>query len=374
MKLSLNKKDNTIKAFYALVRAGLWEQSVRLSPYAPIDFETLYQLAEDQSVVGLIAAGLEHIEDMKTTKQQTLPFLKKVISMETRNSAMNYFIGVMVDKMREEGIYSLLVKGQGVAQCYSRPQWRSAGDVDFFYDAENYEKAKAFLMPLASSVNPEEKCNKHQAMIIKPWIVELHGLMPTEISERINDGVAEVQRDIFERGGIRIWHNDGVDVPLPNPDNDVIIIFTHFLQHFFVGGVGLRQISDWCRLIWTYREGIDRGLLENRLRTMGIMSEWRAFAKYVVSYLGMPLDAMPFYSSSACLERKSRRICNLILYTGNFGHNQDQSYRRKYPKLIEKSITFFRRLGEFIRLSLIFPLDAPRFFLTYVTRRTKAVL
>ena len=59
---------------------------------------------------------------------------------------------------------------------------------------------------------------------------------------------------------------------------------------------------------------------------------------------------------------------------GNMGHNKDQSYRTKYPKLIEKSITFFRRLGEYMRLSLIFPLDGPRFFWTYVRRRTEAVL
>ena len=99
---------------------------------------------------------------------------------------------------------------------------------------------------------------------------ELHGLMPTEISDRINAGVERVQRDIFENGGVRVWRNDGVDVLLSSPDNDVMIVFTHFLQHFFVGGVGLRQICDWCRLLWTYRDSIDRGLLEQR-RTKAVV-------------------------------------------------------------------------------------------------------
>lgn len=79
-----------------------------------------------------------------------------------------------------------------------------------------------------------------------------------------------VQRDIFENGGVRVWRNDGVDVLLSSPDNDVMIVFTHFLQHFFVGGVGLRQICDWCRLLWTYRDSIDRGLLEQR-RTKAVV-------------------------------------------------------------------------------------------------------
>ena len=57
---------------------------------------------------------------------------------------------------------------------------------------------------------------------------------------------------------------------MPGPDNDVVIVFTHFLHHFFIGGVGLRQICDWCRLLWTYRESLDRGLLESRIRKMGL--------------------------------------------------------------------------------------------------------
>ena len=369
-----SRKENIVEAFFALVRAGLWEKNVRLSAYKPIDFSAIYALAEEQSVIGLIAAGHEHVEDMEVAAQDIEPIREEAQELTSRNQAMNYFIGIMVDKMREAGIYTLLVKGQGVAQCYARPLLRSAGDVDFFFDADNYEKAKSFLMPLAISVESENKRALHLGMTIDPWIVELHGKMPTDISARINAGVDEVQKDIFQNGGVRVWHNDGVDVYLPSTDNDIIIIFTHFLQHFFIGGVGLRQISDWCRLLWTYRDEIDRDLLNSRLNDMGLMSEWKVFASFVVSWLGMPAEAMPFYESSPRLSRQARRICKLILKTGNFGHNQDQSYRSRYPKLVEKSITFFRRLGEYLYLSLIFPLDAPRFFVTYVSRKTRTVL
>ena len=366
--------DKTIQeAFFELVRGGLWEQQVHLLSFNIVDYEPLHQLAKEQSVVGLVAAGFGHVSDMKVPKAAVIQFIGQTLRLEQRNQAMNDFIGVIVEKMREAGIYSLLVKGQGVAQCYERPLWRSCGDVDFFFDAENYEKAKMFLAPLASFVHPEEKVKRHQAMTIDTWEVELHGLLPTEISERVNDGVWSVQRDIFENGGVRVWKNDGVDVFLPSPDNDVIVILTHFLQHFFVGGVGLRQICDWCRLLWTYRDEIDHGLLEKRLREMGIMSEWKAFGAFAVSWLGMPEEAMPFYAQSTSLYRKARRICRVILDAGNFGHNKDQSYRSKYPKLIEKSITFWRRLGEYCRLTMIFPLDAPRFFWTYVFRRTRAL-
>ena len=154
--------DKTIDVFFALVRAGLWEKSVPLLPFGDIDFNAILELAEEQSVVGLVAAGLEHIEDMKPTKKDVLQFIGRVTQLEQRNQAMNYFIGVIVEKMREAGIFTVLVKGQGVAQCYERPLWRSCGDVDLLLDDENYEKARLFLTPLASSIDAEDKRKKHQ--------------------------------------------------------------------------------------------------------------------------------------------------------------------------------------------------------------------
>ena len=366
--------DNNLQAFFALARAGLWEKEVQLAPFGTIDYAEVLQLAEEQSVVGLVAAGIEHIADAKPQKKDVLQFIGRTVQLEQRNQAMNCFIGELMEKMRGAGIYSVLVKGQGVGQCYERPLWRSSGDVDLFFDAENYERAKGFLTPLAVSVEPEEKRKMHLAMTIDQWLVELHGLMPTEISERINAGVERVQSDIFAGGGVRVWKNDGVDVLLPSPDNDVIIVFTHFLQHFFCGGVGLRQICDWCRLLWTYRSTLDLALLERRLMEMGIVSEWKAFGAFAVDWLGMPVEAMPLFEAGGSWSRKARRICRVVMDAGNFGHNKDYSYRSKYPKLVEKSITFFRRLGEYGRLFAIFPGDAPRFFVTYVGRRVRATL
>ncbi len=107
---------------------------------------------------------------------------------------------------------------------------------------------------------------------------------------------------------------------------------------------------------------------------MGLMPEWKEFAALAVGYLGMPADAMPLYSDAPKYRRKADRICRLVLQTGNMGHNIDQSYRTKYPGLVAKVITFFRRLGEFARLTVIFPENAVGFWVTYLCRRTKATL
>ena len=105
---------------------------------------------------------------------------------------------------------------------------------------------------------------------MKGFDIELHGKMPFLLSRRVDRVIDEVQKDCLMLGGARSWRINGTDVFLPNADNDVILVFTHFLHYFFIEGVGLRQICDWCRLIWTYRDSLTYGLLESRIKRMGL--------------------------------------------------------------------------------------------------------
>ena len=356
------KNNNTIDAFFALLKAGLWERDVRLSTYSNIDYSEVYRLAEEQSVVGLVAAGLEHVVDVKVPQIDFLTFFGRAVQMEQQNSAMNDFIGVLVDKMRKAGIYTLLVKGQGIAQCYERPLWRTCGDVDFFLSENNYEKAKEFLTPFSSSTKIEGKYKQEYSLTIDSWVVELHGNMRCGLSSPMDRVIDEIQSDVFNSGDVRSWMNGKTQVFLPGVNCDICFVFTHFLKHFYCGGIGLRQICDWCRLIWTSRDRINMKLLEAHLANMGLRSEWKAFGAFVVDHLGMPSEAMPLYSPKKKWKRKADRICSFVIKVGNFGQNRDMSYYEKYPYFISKVISLGRRVGDLVSHARIFPLDSMRFF------------
>ncbi len=352
--------DNTQQAFFALLRAGLWGKDVQLVPFGQTVFARVLSLAQEQSVVGLIAAGLDHVSDIKVAKKDVLQFIGQSLQLEQKNTAMNYFIGVIVDKMREDGIYTLLVKGQGIAQCYEKPLWRSCGDVDLLLDTENYYKALNFLSPMAQTIDEENPDTLHLGMTIDPWVVELHGTLRSGIGKRIDKELDAIQEATFKEGHVRVWKNGETDVFLPAVNNDVIFVFSHILQHFFKGGIGLRQICDLCRLLWTYRSEIDVQLLERRLTKMGLMSEWKAFAALSVDYLGMPVETLPLYASDRKWTRKAPRILSFVLETGNFGHNRDKSYYEKYPAVIYKAISLLNNTRDSLRHFAIFPKDATR--------------
>ena len=390
------KLDNNIQAFFELVKAGLFpvhgegvmvhgqdkRQSRAIeSLFRDVDWDEVYRLAEEQSVVGLVAAGIEAVQGkwLKVHGSPLVPqavalqFVDQTLQIEQRNKLMNEFVARLIEKLRQNDIYALLVKGQGIAQCYEKPLWRSCGDVDLYLSKDNYEKAKVFLIPLAQHIETEDKKKLHLGMSIEGWIVELHGTMHTYISRRINKVNDEVHRDIFFNGNVRSWNNNGVQVFFPSANNDAIIVFNHFINHFYGEGVGLRQICDWCRLLWTYKDSLNHGLLEQRIKSARLMSEWKAFAAFAVDYLGMPEEAMPFYEDKLSWHRKAEKICKLVIETGNFGHNKDYSYRSEYSGLIGNFITAWRRFNEFARIAMIFPWNAPKFYMTYLINRFRAV-
>lgn len=363
--------DNNRKAFLELMRAGLWGSAARLSQYGKVDYEEEMRLAEEQSVVGLVTAGLEHVADVKVPQEMLLQFIGSTLQIEQQNLAMNDFIARLIEKLRNQDVYAILVKGQGIAQCYEKPFWRSSGDVDFLLSAENYEKAKEVLVPIADEVAEENKTTKHQAYVIKGFDVELHGRMPFGLSRRVDKVIEDAQKDVFYRGSVRSWMNGNTAVFLPSPDNDIIFVFTHFLHHFFIEGVGLRQICDWCRLLYTYREKLDLRLLESRISRMGLMSEWRVFYHLATKYLGMPDLDSRFMVQDSRLDARAERVLKLILKSGNMGHNNDLNYRLKYTGMRYKVVAMWRRFWDFASLVPVFPLDAPRFFVRYVFGKVK---
>ena len=365
--------SNNQQAFFALLRAGLWADTMVHDSWfldepsgkaermdqglEQVDWDEVYQLAEEQSVIGVVLAGLEH-SVVKPSQEILLQWIGEVQIIEQQNLAMNKFVAKLIDKLRKDDIYAILVKGQVIAQCYERPLWRSSGDVDLLLSDTNYNKAKFFLAPKSTSTINELKKEKHIAYTIDGWCVELHGNLPSRLFDSIDKVLAELEKDIFFGGNVKSIMINNTAIFTPAPDLDVLFIFTHFLKHFFRGGVGLRQICDWCRLLWRYRSELDLRLLELRIRRMGLMSECRVFAALAVNYLGMPVEAMPLYSPLSKWKRKASKVLPLILNSGNFGNKRDKSYYSKYPYLIWKAISLWHHTRDGFMFMRVFPVDA----------------
>lgn len=350
--------DYNRKTFFELLKAGLWGD---VNPDKRIDgttdWQEVYRLATEQSVLGLVLAGLEH-SNVKPSKELLLQWIGEVQVIEQRNKDMNTFVADLIEKLRKEDIYAILVKGQGIAQCYEKPLWRSSGDIDLLLSDSNYDRAKEVLLPLATGIEQEFAHFKHLGMTIKGWVVELHGTLHSRLSRRVDKMVDKMQGNVFFGGNVRSWDNNGTQVFIPAPNEDVIFVFTHILHHFYIEGVGLRQIFDWCRLLWTYKDSLNLGLLESRIQEAGLMSEWRAFAALAVDWLGMPAEVMPLYDEGSKIKVQGSKIMEFVMETGNFGHNRHNADG--------KLVSLWQKTKDFARHAQVFPLDSIKFYFHFV--------
>ena len=63
-----------------------------------MDWDEVYQLAEEQSVVGIVLAGIE-TSKVKPPQELLLQWIGEVQILEQQNKAMNGFIAELIEKL-----------------------------------------------------------------------------------------------------------------------------------------------------------------------------------------------------------------------------------------------------------------------------------
>ena len=358
-------------AFFELLKAGLFPErqfeETNIQIFNDVEWEVVFRLAEEQAVVGVVTAGIDSLQ-VPIPQEWRLQFIGTTLQIEKQNKSMNEFVAWLVEYLRNKDVYTLLVKGQGIAKCYEKPLWRACGDVDLLLSDTNYVKAKLELMPIATNVEKEYRLLKHLGMVVNGFMVELHGTLRSRLTKRIDKEIDLVQDECFLNGEVRsVEFNNSrgtkVQVFLPSYNQDVVFIFTHILHHLFIEGIGLRQICDLYRLLWTYRGMMDLSRLEKHLQKMRLMTEWRTFGALAVEYLGIPKEAVPFYDSR--FNAKGTGLMSFMLETGNLGHSRKNERGGTVQTLV-------RRAKDAFRLMRVFPVDAWKMYFSMI--RTGLVL
>ena len=86
----------------------------------------------------------------------------------------------------------------------------------------------------------------------------------------------------------------------------------------------------------------------------------------------MPIDSMPFYENRSRWANKAGKIESIVIRVGNFGHNRGAPYREDQPRLVRKTLSYCRRIGDLMNHAAIFPLHSLRFFIGITVNGLKA--
>ena len=343
------------EVFFSVVRAALWKTPV-VVPDGFSDWSKVLKLAKAQTLTGLVADVLLTNPEIRAQlpEKAVATLQNSVRNNMLMHNLLNNTLILVVSKLRENGVESVLLKGQGIARNYPVPELRQCGDIDLYVGEENYEKAYDILEPIASELDDKSvlKVGKHFHFKVGMVTVEIHRYACTDAYENKNRILQAYAADGLTHN-LRTFDFAGTPVNTAEDNFNAFYIFYHLWHHFMAGGVGLRQLCDWMMFLHARQETISVEYLNGIVTEMGVKQAWQKLGCLLVDYLGMPAEEFPLYDAAA--GKKVDRLMQHILAEGNFGFEGAAGRKRTNHYFYEKWRSLKGYLIRYTSLFFIFP-------------------
>lgn len=351
--------DPTVQeVFLSMLRSALWASPAQV-PSGFSGWAEVAGLARSQSVLGLVGEQIMSCDIPQSLKAKVRTYVMRTVMSHGK---LNAVIAQVVSSLNEEGVASVLLKGQGLSRYYPQPEFRQCGDIDLYVKEADYARSRDILQQSASETDPPKalRVGKHYHALYGDVEVEVHRFTEVYPSRKYNTIYQKASDAGMSQGTVPMSF-DGVQVITPADDFNAFFIFSHLFHHFLTSGIGLRQFCDWMMFMHSRKEHINTGNLGKLLSDMDMMGPWQAFGCVLVDRLGFPSDELPFYDSSK--GTKVDAILSRVLSEGNFGKERAVFTKRGKSYFLNKLRSFFGHIARTFQLLRLFPRQAFRQFL-----------
>lgn len=348
--------EHRYQQFFTLLRSGLWGTDADASLFdSTTDWMSLFQIAKSQSTLALVYDGILTLpRELRPERRLFLQWSNIVAQIEEENDHLNDRLHEVFDLFQQNGLTPILLKGQGVAQCYRRPEHRQCGDIDVFIGKRDYEKANALLRVEATGEHNENM--KHTGFVWRGIEVEVHRQMAHLSTPWRNAFFQRTLRGWFPKGSRAVLIKER-PVAVNPLEFDVLYVFIHSLCHCLNEGIGLRQICDWANMLASHRKHLNHNELLRLLEGTGLLKAARIFGAVATDVLGLPADCLPFTLQERD-HRKAEWLLADILEGGNFGHHDAKRERRPEGHWAGKWFTLRRAFGRCRKMGSLAPSEA----------------
>lgn len=290
--------DKTLQALFALLQAGLWgrfdEAAASAFPLSAGEWERVFTLARQQTVTGIAFRGLDFLpEEAAPPMGIMVKWMAHADRIEQSNRVMNETVAKLYGHFASAGVEAVLQKGQGVAAMYPEPLLRECGDIDLYFPG--HDGVSDPLAGIDGAVR-ERQPDDSWSYVVDGIIVEHHTDLLDIQSPRAK---RYVKRLMEEKGFEKVVTGDGVEVLVPAPEVNLLLLSSHILKHAFGVGIGLRQFCDYA---------VARRYYEGRVNEEEMREIWR------MTGLEKWQDLLEGF-----LVKKTGVLLDIVLKGGNFG-------------------------------------------------------
>ena len=246
-KFKVQNSKFKIEVFFQLIKIALGKaERFETAPTAE-QWRDLFHEAQRQTLLGLLFTGVERLPaEQRPPRELILQWYTLVSRMEKMNQRMNDMCAKVQARFLEDGFRSCILKGQGMARYYDRPERRQCGDIDIWVEG-GWKK----VLPYVYKVRPGGRFVYHHVDFgeVQGIPVEVH-FTPSWMYNPIHN--RRLQR-WFEQHAEECFSTDSLSAErtfvTPPRDFDLIYILLHAYRHIFDDGLGLRQLCDYYYLL-----------------------------------------------------------------------------------------------------------------------------
>ena len=304
---------------FKLLRLSTGAQEAYFPKLGPDEWNLLYNMAIQQSVLGPVFTGIEKLpNEYWPDKMTSMKFYAQVKYVRSFHQQVAEASISAIRHLQRDGHRCVILKGISSAYYYPVPESRSSGDVDIWV-----EGSRKWIIGLCREINPLSKVYYHHIPLVKVNGVELEvHITPTWMCNPFAD--ARLQRWFrdFWKDGKHLASIPYADTQLPVLDDAYARVFLliHIFRHIFTDGVGLRHLMDYYCLL---RKGTPE---EEKRQVMAFLRQlnlagFAAAVMYVLrEVFNLPRECM----LTAPDTRRGAFLLKEVLRAGNFGQYDDR--------------------------------------------------
>lgn len=356
--------------FLELLRCGLYTKSPDLSLFESVNWEGLFVLSKEQTVVGVISDGIELLPaELQPPRLLRLKWVMLVRQIELLNEKLDSRVKEICDVFTVMGLDPMVIKGQVISRLYPRPGHRQAGDIDLFFG--NSHDADAANVWARNNARCHSEVNeKELAYTWNGVIVENHIRLADMQYRRYQDRLQEIIRHELINGDERFVDIAGARVKTLPAALTILHLIIHIQYHLLNEGLGWRQMCDLALALYNdeLNQSLDRDVFKTYLADIGLTRMAGAIGCVLSETLGLATDEIPFDVSPFGADI----IVNDIWTGGNFGKKRF-AFKADAGFMRQKIMALPLHWQQYMKYRSLLPNEAKANFLMKFKRAAKGI-
>ncbi len=213
--------------------------------------------------------------------------------------------------LTERNIPHMILKGEGSAAYYPKPELRTLGDVDFWVSEKDFAPLHQLFQEIGYRFDAGQH-DHHITYSTAGGVLEMHHSLPGLPAGIPGEILEEYLQDLPRTQRLNIGSGE---FNAPAPALHGLVLLLHSQHHLRSAGLGLRHLMDWhCYVNQTIKESFWEAELLPLLKKIGLFR----FAQILTGVCALAFDApVPLWAGDE--KDLWAAILEDILSGGNFG-------------------------------------------------------